>query len=167
MGKPAARIGDMHVCPMVTPGTPPVPHVGGPVVGPGCPTVLIGGMPAAVMGDMCTCVGPPDSIMLGSIGVMIGGKPAARMGDMCAHGGMIAAGCPTVLIGELSPAVITPGATAITPKVLDIMLQTTAHAPGKVKSLVQQTVSMISAASLATPFVHNSMNCSVCAGENE
>ncbi|MCW3105921.1 MAG: evpJ [Segetibacter sp.] len=101
MGKPAARIGDMHVCPMVTPGVPPIPHVGGPIVGPGCPTVLIGGMPAAVMGDMCTCVGPPDTIILGSVGVMIGGKPAARMGDQCAHGGAITVGLPTVLIGEV------------------------------------------------------------------
>jgi uncharacterized Zn-binding protein involved in type VI secretion len=103
MGKPAARIGDMHVCPMVTPGVPPIPHVGGPVMGPCVPTVLIGGMPAAVMGDMCTCVGPPDSIILGSVGVFIGGKPAARMGDSTAHGGMIAMGCPTVLIGEIMP----------------------------------------------------------------
>lgn len=100
MSKPAARIGDMHMCPMVTPGLPPVPHVGGPITGPGCPTVLIGGMPAAVMGDMCTCVGPPDTIILGSTGVFIGGKPAARMGDQCGHGGAITLGCPTVLIGE-------------------------------------------------------------------
>jgi len=108
MSKPAARIGDMHVCPMVTPGTPPVPHVGGPVTGPGVPTVLICGQPAAVLGDMCTCVGPPDTIVLGSVGVLIGGKPAARMGDMCAHGGTIAAGAPTVLIGELSPGAPVP-----------------------------------------------------------
>lgn len=100
MSKPAARIGDMHTCPMVTPGLPPIPHVGGPITGPGCPTVLIGGQPAAVMGDMCTCVGPPDTIILGSTGVFIGGKPAARMGDQCAHGGVIAVGCPTVLIGD-------------------------------------------------------------------
>lgn len=98
MGKPAARITDMHVCPMVSPG--PVPHVGGPVIGPGMPTVLIGGIPAAVMGDACTCVGPPDTIVLGSAGVFIGGKPAARMGDQCAHGGKIVAGLPTVLIGK-------------------------------------------------------------------
>ena len=96
---PAARLTDMHVCPMVTPGTPPIPHVGGPVVGPGAATVLIGGMPAAVMGDMCVCVGPPDTIAKGSATVLIGGKPAARMGDMTAHGGSIVAGCPTVLIG--------------------------------------------------------------------
>lgn len=93
---PAARITDMHVCPMTT-GT--VPHVGGPILGPGVPTVLIAGMPAAVIGDMCTCVGPPDSIVLGSATVMIGGKPAARMGDTTAHGGSIVLGAPTVMIG--------------------------------------------------------------------
>lgn len=98
MGNPAARITDMHVCPMVTP--PGIPHVGGPVIGPGAPTVLIGGMPAAVVGDMCTCVGPPDSIILGSMTVLIGGKPAVRMGDSTAHGGSILLGCMTVLIGN-------------------------------------------------------------------
>jgi uncharacterized Zn-binding protein involved in type VI secretion len=92
----------MHVCPM---STGPVPHVGGIIVGPGSPTVLIGGMPAAVMGDMCICTGPPDSIILGSTGVFIGGKPAARMGDQCAHGGSIILGCMTVLIGEISSQV--------------------------------------------------------------
>jgi uncharacterized Zn-binding protein involved in type VI secretion len=99
MSKPAARIGDMHICPMVTPGMPPIPHVGGPVLPPGVPTVLIGGMPAAVATGMCLCVGPPDTIALGSMTVLIGGMPAARMGDMCAHGGSIVVGCPTVLIG--------------------------------------------------------------------
>jgi uncharacterized Zn-binding protein involved in type VI secretion len=108
MGKPAARLTDMHTCPMVTPGMPPVPHVGGPVVGPGVPTVLIGGMPAAVMGDMCVCVGPPDTIILGSMGVFIGGKPAARLGDSTAHGGVITVGCPTVLIGDLAPGTPDP-----------------------------------------------------------
>lgn len=93
---PAARLTDMHVCPMVT-GI--VPHVGGPITGPGTATVLIGGMPAAVVGDMCTCVGPPDVIVKGSATVLIGGKPAARMGDMTAHGGSIVLGLPTVLIG--------------------------------------------------------------------
>lgn len=97
MGKPAARLTDMHACPMVD-GVKP--HVGGPVTGPGAPTVLIGGMPAAVQGDMCVCVGAPDTIMMGSAGVKICGKPAARMGDMTLHGGSILAGCPTVLIGE-------------------------------------------------------------------
>ena len=109
MGKPAARIGDMHMCPMVTPGLPPVPHVGGPITGPGCPTVLIGGMPAAVMGDVCVCVGPPSSVVLGSAGVFIGGKPAARMGDMTAHGGTITVGLPTVLIGEISAGSVSAG----------------------------------------------------------
>lgn len=86
----------MHVCPMVT-GV--VPHVGGPITGPGEATVLIGGMPAAVVGDMCTCTGPPDSIVVGSGTVLIGGKPAARMGDSTAHGGSIILGEMTVLIG--------------------------------------------------------------------
>ncbi len=95
----AARLTDMHMCPMLTPGLPPIPHVGGPVVGPGTPTVLIGGMPAATLGDMCVCVGPPDVIAMGSTTVMIGGKPAARMGDPTAHGGVIMIGCPTVIIG--------------------------------------------------------------------
>ena len=92
---PAARIGDMHTCPMVT---ALVPHVGGPIVGPGEPTVLIAGMPAAVVGDMVTCVGPPDSIAVGSTSVLVGGKPAARMGDTTAHGGAIVVGAPTVII---------------------------------------------------------------------
>ncbi|MBN1766863.1 MAG: PAAR domain-containing protein [Sedimentisphaerales bacterium] len=92
---PAARLGDMHTCPMVT-GV--VPHVGGPIA-VGCPLVLIGGMPAARVGDMATCVGPPDTIAMGSMTVMIGGMPAARLGDNTAHGGVIVVGCPTVLIG--------------------------------------------------------------------
>jgi uncharacterized Zn-binding protein involved in type VI secretion len=96
---PAARVNDMHVCPMQTPGVPPIPHVGGPILPPGCPTVLIGGQPAARMGDIATCTGPPDSIVMGSATVMIGGQPAARMGDPTAHGGSIVAGCPTVIIG--------------------------------------------------------------------
>ena len=96
---PAARITDMHVCPMVTPGLPPIPHVGGPILPPGVPTVLIGGLPAATLGSMCTCVGPPDSIIKGSVTVLIGGRPAARMGDNTAHGGTIVLGFPTVMIG--------------------------------------------------------------------
>lgn len=99
MGQPAARVGDMHVCPMQTPGTPPIPHVGGPILPPGSPTVLIGGQPAARQGDMATCVGPPDVIAMGSVTVLIGGQPAARMGDTMAHGGTIVLGYPTVLIG--------------------------------------------------------------------
>lgn len=96
---PAARVGDMHTCPMVTPGVPPIPHVGGPILPPGCPTVLIGFMPAACLGDMATCVGPPDSIIKGSATVLIGNKPAARIGDNTAHGGVIVLGYPTVMIG--------------------------------------------------------------------
>lgn len=99
MGQPAARVGDMHVCPMVTPAVPPIPHVGGPILPPGQPTVLIGGMPAATATGMCTCVGPPDVIAKGSMTVLIGGLPAARMGDLTAHGGTIVMGQPTVLIG--------------------------------------------------------------------
>jgi uncharacterized Zn-binding protein involved in type VI secretion len=96
---PAARIGDMHVCPMVTPGVPPIPHVGGPILPPGCITVLIAGQPAARVTDMCVCVGPPDVIAMGSATVLIGGLMAARMGDLTAHGGSIVIGCPTVMIG--------------------------------------------------------------------
>lgn len=96
---PAARLTDMHTCPMVTPGLPPVPHVGGPVVGPGVPTVLIGKLPAAVLGDSAICVGPPDTIIKGSATVMIGGKPAARVGDTTVHGGTVVVGLPTVIIG--------------------------------------------------------------------
>ncbi len=86
---------DMHVCPMVT-GL--VPHVGGPITA-GYPNVLIGFMPAARVGDLCTCVGPPDAIAMGSTSVMIGGMPAARLGDLCVHGGAVAVGFPTVQIG--------------------------------------------------------------------
>ena len=95
----AARLNDMHTCPMQTPGTPPVPHVGGPIVGPGEPTVLIEGIPAARVGDNAVCVGPPDVIASGSTSVLIGGMPAARMGDSTAHGGTISIGAPTVDIG--------------------------------------------------------------------
>ena len=96
-GKPAARITDMHVCPMVT-GV--VPHVGGPIAPPCCPTVLIGQITAARVGDMAICVGPPDVIVQGSPTVLIGGQMAARIGDLTAHGGVIVTGLPTVLIGE-------------------------------------------------------------------
>jgi uncharacterized Zn-binding protein involved in type VI secretion len=96
MGQPAARITDMHVCPMTT---GPVPHVGGPILPPGAPTVLIGNLPAARASDMATCVGPPDTIAMGSATVLIVNMPAARMGDSCAHGGTIVLGFPTVLIG--------------------------------------------------------------------
>lgn len=96
---PAARLTDFHECPMTTPGIPPIPHVGGPIVGPGAPTVLIAGLPAAKVGDMLVCVGPPDSIIKGSATVMIGGMPAARVGDQTAHGGSIVLGAFNVIIG--------------------------------------------------------------------
>jgi len=96
---PAARLTDMHTCPMQTPGVPPVPHVGGPILGPGVPTVLIGGLPAAVVGDSATCVGPPDTLAMGSATVMVGGKPAVRLGDTTAHGGSVVMGCMNVMVG--------------------------------------------------------------------
>ena len=96
MGMPAARVTDMHVCPLVD-GV--VPHVGGPILPPGCPTVLIGGLPAARATDQATCVGPPDVLLPGSATVLIGNMPAARLGDSTAHGGAIVLGCPTVLVG--------------------------------------------------------------------
>ena len=92
----AARIGDMHTCPL---SNGPVAHVGGPVIGPPKSTVLIGGQPAAVVGDMCVCVGPPDTIAKGSATVFIGGSPAARMGDLTSHGGTIVQGFSMVMIG--------------------------------------------------------------------
>ena len=91
----AARITDMHTCPLATPNL----HVGGPITGPSVATVLIGGLPAAVVGDLCVCAGSPDSIVLGSMTVLIGGRPAARQGDLTAHGGVIVGGFPTVQIG--------------------------------------------------------------------
>ena len=96
MGMPAARTTDMHVCPMVT---AIVPHVGGPILPPCCPTVLTGSLPQARVTDMATCVGPPDIIALGSFTVLVGSLPAARLTDTTAHGGKIILGCFTVLIG--------------------------------------------------------------------
>nr|WP_205504343.1 PAAR domain-containing protein [Rufibacter sp. SYSU D00308] len=92
----AARVSDLHVCPM---SDGPKPHVGGPILPAGAPTVLIGGMPAARMGDLATCAGPPDAIIKGSGSVLIGGMPAARLGDSTAHGGTITMGFVSVLIG--------------------------------------------------------------------
>ncbi|WP_437335108.1 PAAR domain-containing protein [Sorangium sp. So ce394] len=94
---PAARITDLHTCPMVEPG--PVPHVGGPVLS-GEGTVLIGFQPAARVGDSAQCVPAIDSISAGEPTVIIGHKDAARMGDPTSHGGVIVKGCPTVLIGS-------------------------------------------------------------------
>ena len=95
----AARLLDNHVCPFVTPAPVPVPHVGGPIIGPGAFTVLTAKFPQAVMGDNCICVGPPATIIKGSMTVMMAKKPAARVLDPTAHGGMIVKGAPTVLIG--------------------------------------------------------------------
>ncbi len=154
MGQPAARVSDMHVCPMVTPGVPPVPHVGGPILPPGKPTVLIGGMPAATATNMCTCVGPPDIIVKGSMGVLIGGLPAARMGDTTAHGGTIVAGCPTVLIGDVSVGAIV-AALAVMPaifigEILNALPVTESHQ-------VAQGVALIKASEGGKPF------CEICA----
>lgn len=96
MGMPAARLTDMHVCPMFT---GPVPHVGGPVVSPAAPTVLIANMPSAGAGSACVCVGPPDTIVMGSTTVLVGGMPCAKLTSSCAHGGTVVSGAPTVLIG--------------------------------------------------------------------
>ncbi|TVQ94803.1 MAG: type VI secretion protein [Deltaproteobacteria bacterium] len=98
MGQPAARMTDMHTCPLATPGTPPVPHVGGPII-KGEPTVLVCMLPAARMTDTAVCVGPTDIIAKGSGTVLAGKLPMARMGDSTAHGGVIVAGAPTVLVG--------------------------------------------------------------------
>ena len=100
-GPPAARITDMHVCPMVTMvGPVPVPHVGGPILPPGSPTVLVGKLPVAVATSMAVCVGPPDVITKGSMRVLAGKLPMARVGDICGHGGTIILGCFTVLVGD-------------------------------------------------------------------
>ena len=93
---PAARLTDMHICPMVT---ALVPHVGGPIIAPGHPMTLIGFLPAARVTDQCVCVGPPDVIVKGSATVMIGFLPAARLSDMTVYGGVIVVGCPSVIIG--------------------------------------------------------------------
>jgi uncharacterized Zn-binding protein involved in type VI secretion len=106
---PAARVGDMHVCPMVTPGTPPIPHVGGPILPPCMPTVITCGMPQARVTDMCTCIGPLDSIATGSPMVLVGGLMAARMFDSTLHGGVIMTGAPTVLIGTGAATMIKQG----------------------------------------------------------
>ena len=96
--QPVATLTSMHVCPMLTPAVPPIPHVGGPVVGPGAPIVMAGVMPVSVMGDTCVCVGPPDVIVEGSMKVLAANRPVARMGDTTAHGGSIVVGIPTVLV---------------------------------------------------------------------
>ena len=164
MGKPAARVGDMHMCPMVTPAVPPVPHVGGPITGPGVPTVLIGGMPAATMSDMCVCVGPPDTIVLGSTGVFIGGKPAARMGDMCAHGGAITVGLPTVLIGEVSGGGGAASVAAMPAHILSIILEAM---PPDIKNDLKQIVGLKSASEHGQAFAHEVCTCPICSAKKK
>jgi uncharacterized Zn-binding protein involved in type VI secretion len=121
---------------MLNPGVPPPPHVGGPVTGPGVPTVLIGGKPAAVMGDMCTCAGPPDTIVQGVPTVLIGGKPAATMGSMTAHGGSITIGVPNVLLGTggSGPSAVAPLNQIPFPEI-SFLLKAQAFAAGKAKAL--------------------------------
>ena len=101
MRKPAARLGDQHTCPIVDPG--PKPHVGGPITGPCAATVLVGGIPLAQVGSSATCAGPPDAVASGSATVRAEGRSASRLGDSTAHGGVIVAGNPTVLIGGAPP----------------------------------------------------------------
>lgn len=131
MGQPAARISDFHICPLSTPGTPPIPHVGGPVLPPGVPTVLIGNLPAACVGDMCVCVGPPDVIAAGAFTILVGNKPAARLGSTTAHGGSVVMGFPTVLLGEGLSAI----AAVVSPAVMAIIIQS----PTLVANLINLT----------------------------
>ncbi len=146
------------MCPMVTPGVPPIPHVGGPITGPGAPTVLIGGMPAAVMGDVCVCTGPPDTIILGSVGVFIGGKPAARMGDQTAHGGAIMAGCPTVLIGEAGGG----GGGGIAAMPVNVIVDLMGSMPPAVRNQLKKIVEMRQAAENGNAFVKTDNYCASC-----
>lgn len=170
MPGPAATVGSMHVCPMMNPGVPPIPHVGGPVTGPGVPTVLIGGMPAAVMGDMCTCAGPPDTIVQGEATVLVGGKPMATVGSMTAHGGSITVGVPTVLVGTGGS-----GATAVAPlsqipfPEISFLLKAQAFAAGKAEALkkVEQNIEQLKKESEEqepTPMV---LSVEFCDEENE
>jgi uncharacterized Zn-binding protein involved in type VI secretion len=126
-GKPAARVSDMHVCPMVTPGTPPVPHVGGPIIPLCSPNVITGFMNQARVTDMCTCVGPPDAIAIGSPTVLVNGLMAARIGDNTVHGGVITTGFPTVLIGETPGGGGGPSGSGVTPKLLHSALAAITH----------------------------------------
>ncbi len=156
---PAARLGDMHVCPMVIPGTPPIPHVGGPIT-MGSANVIIGGAPSARVGDMCLCppVGPSDSIVKGSLTVMINGMPAARIGDSCAHAGQIVIGCPTVIIGDSASSGGGPGGpggtntpATTTPLVVSPLMRGKAMSAGKT-----QKAALKAASKTGVPF------CAVC-----
>jgi len=147
MGQPAARVTDMHVCPMVT-GV--VPHVGGPILPPCMPTVLTGNLPQARTTDLCTCVGPPDMIIPPcAFNVLVGGQPAARMGDMTAHGGSIVLGFPTVLIGTVPGGSGGGGAGGA--------MAGMGGGAGQFQAPAQQKDAMIAAAKDGKPF------CAVCA----
>ncbi len=170
MGKPAARLTDFHACPMVTPGVPPIPHVGGPIIGSGCLTVLIAGMPAAVMGDQCMCTGPPDVAILGSTGVFIGKKMALRMGDSTAHGGTIVAGAPTVLIGEMKPGgPPAPLPPSVANMVNNMKSQAKSNQPGGLSQIFSGSKGKFSSASFSSslseaaqnnsPFIHACEQC--------
>lgn len=152
---PAARLADMHVCPMVTPGTPPIPHVGGPISGPCAPTVIIGGLPAARVGDMAVCVGPPDTIAMGSASVITSGMPQARIADACAHGGKIVAGCPTVIVGDASGGGGGGGGGAGRTASAD-MSEYHGFASIAVAEATKMTKNLIAAARHGTPF------CEIC-----
>jgi uncharacterized Zn-binding protein involved in type VI secretion len=119
MAQPASRITDMHVCPLSTPGTPPIPHVGGIILPPGVVTVLVGNLPAATVGDMCMCVGPPDAIVMGATTILVNSKPGARISSSTAHGGTVTLGYPTVLYGEGLSAI----AALVSPEVLALIMQ--------------------------------------------
>jgi uncharacterized Zn-binding protein involved in type VI secretion len=123
MGQPAARITDMHVCPQVTPGTPPVPHVGGPIQGPCQLTVLVGNLADARIGDISICVGPPDPIAQGSSTVLVGGLPSSRLADSTSHGGIITVGWPTVLIGGAAVTINISGDAAFAAQVQAALAQ--------------------------------------------
>lgn len=161
MGFPAARISDMHVCPMVT-GV--VPHVGGPILPPGMPTVLIGKLPAATLSSMCTCVGPPDVIIKGSFVVLIGKKPAARMLDNTAHGGMIMGGAPNVIIGDGGGGGGGGGAASVNVNVIIEAMKNAAASVSDpaVKNSLNQQVQHLEAAANGTPFVHSVATCDIC-----
>jgi hypothetical protein len=119
--------------------------------------VLIGGMPAAVMGDMCVCVGPPDTIVLGSAGVFFGGKPAARMGDQCAHGGAITVGCPTVLIGETGS-----GSAGMAAMPTPVLMNAMKGMPSKLKGEMGHIATIKQAAKDGKPFENHTCNCEIC-----
>ncbi|MBC7388979.1 MAG: PAAR domain-containing protein [Opitutaceae bacterium] len=139
-GKPIATVGSMHVCAMVT-GT--VPHVGGPISGPGASNVLINGKPAALMGDMCTCVGPPDVAVMGNALVKINGKAVVCQGDMTAHGGSIVMGESNVTIGSATPepSVLLPVREIPFPKITT-MSRVAATVSGNGKSLKEAEKNM-------------------------